>query len=90
MIRIGVVPRIVFGRHSWSVSDELIERASPHHICSDNVSAVASLKYYLRNTFVTIDKLALDSFRQRTRIFFNECSIESTLNCAQLIRKQLK
>ena len=67
MIGIGVVPRIVFGRHSWSVSDELIERVSPYHICSDNVSAVASFKYYLRNTFVTINKLELDSFHRKNK-----------------------
>lgn len=68
MIGIGVVPRIVFGRHSCNVSDELIERVSPYHICSDDVSPVASFKYYLRNTFVTIKKLGLDSFKTKNEI----------------------
>ena len=90
MIDTRVVPRIVIGRHSWSVSDELYERVSPYHICSDNVSPVAYFKYYLRKTFVTVTKLELDSFHRRTRKFWNECSFESTLNCAQLIRKQVK
>jgi hypothetical protein len=90
LIDTRVVPRIVFGRFSWNVSDELYERVSPYHICSDNVSPVESFKHYLRNTFVTIEKLALDSFRQRTREIWNERSIESTLNCAQLIERTRK
>jgi hypothetical protein len=52
------------------VSDELIERVSPYHICSENVSPVASLKHYLRITFVTINKLELDSFHLKKRKFF--------------------
>ena len=90
MIGTGVVPRIVFGRHSWNVSDELIERVSPYHICSDNVSPAASSKYYLWKTFVTINKLELDSFKIKNKKFSQRAFIWINLKLCTVNSKTSK